>query len=139
MSHCLTPEDVRFYIMDRNIADNDLLLDLNFSEEEIRNAMVRAAREYASIPPLVDTVCPDCLPMDTNLFLDGTAAQLYVSELSKLMRNDIEYTSGGVTTNLVSNRIKHLKELIKLHQERFVTTATTLKMTTNIHSAFWHY
>lgn len=136
---CITSDDVRMYIFDRNIDDNDLLLDLNFSEEEIANAMVRAAREYASIPPFTSTVSPACLPADTNMFLDATVAQLYMSEMNKLMRNDIDYTSGNVTTNLVQKRIKHLAELVKFYQERFRTAAKDWKLAENIGSGFFHY
>ena len=32
----ITTDDVRAFIFDRTIEDNDLLLDLNFSEEEIQ-------------------------------------------------------------------------------------------------------
>lgn len=136
---CITSDDVRMYIFDRSIEDNDLLLDLNFSEEEIANAMVRAAREYASIPPYTSTVCASCLPGDTNMFLDAIAAQLYMSEMNKLMRNDIDYSSGNVTTNLVAKRIKHLAELVKLYQERFKIAAKELKISQNISAGFFHY
>jgi hypothetical protein len=136
---CLTSEDVRMFIFDRTIGDNDLLMDLNFSEVEIQNAMVRAAREYASIPPYTSTVNPGCLPSHTNMFLDATAAQLYISEMSKLMRNDIDYNSGNVTTNLVAKRIAHLKELYKLHTERFTEAAKSWKLTENINNGFFNY
>ena len=136
---CLTSEDIRFFIFDRTIADNDLLGDLNFSEAEIQNAMSRAAREYGSIPPYTSTVHPSCFPGDTNMFLDAVAAQLYLSELNKLMRNDIDYTSGNVTTNLVAKRIAHLKELYKQHQERFTSTAKQWKLTENINGGFFHF
>ena len=136
---CITSDDVRMYIFDRNIEDNDLLLDLNFSEEEIANAMVRAAREYASIPPYTSTVSPACLPADTNMFLDATVAQLYMSEMNKLMRNDIDYTAGNVTTNLVAKRIKHLAELYKLYQDRFRTAAKDWKISENVSAGFFNF
>lgn len=136
---CITSDDVRMYIFDRSIEDNDLLLDLNFSEEEIANAMVRAAREYASIPPYTSTVNPGCLPADTNMFLDAITAQLYMSEMNKLMRNDIDYASGNVTTNLVAKRIKHLAELVKLYQERFKLAAKEWKLSENVSMGFFHY
>lgn len=136
---CITSDDVRMYIFDRNIEDNDLLLDLNFSEEEIANAMVRAAREYASIPPYTSTVSPACLPADTNMFLDATVAQLYMSEMNKLMRNDIDYTAGNVTTNLVAKRIKHLAELYKLYQDRFRTAAKDWKIAENVSAGFFNF
>lgn len=136
---CITSDDVRMYIFDRSIEDNDLLLDLNFSEEEIANAMVRAAREYASIPPYTSTVNPGCLPADTNMFLDAITAQLYMSEMNKLMRNDIDYTSGNVTTNLVAKRIKHLAELVKMYQERFKLAAKEWKISENVSAGFYHF
>lgn len=136
---CITSDDVRMYIFDRNIEDNDLLLDLNFSEEEIANAMVRAAREYASIPPYTSTVSPSCLPDETNMFLDAVVAQLYMSEMNKLMRNDIDYTSGNVTTNIVAKRIKHLSELVKFYQDRFRSTAKEWKISENVSAGFYHF
>lgn len=139
MADYITSDDVRHFIFDRNIQDNDLLLDLNFSEEEVRHAMVRAAREYNSVPPFVHMVDPAWLPADTNIFLDGIAMHLYIGELSKLMRNDIDYNTGNVTTNLVAKRIEHLKELIKMHSERFVTAAKNVKLTANIHAAFRNF
>lgn len=139
MADCITADDVRNFIFDRNIQDNDLLLDLNFSESEIQDAMVRVAREFNSIPPYVSSVSPSYLPADTNIFLDGIAVQLYISELSKLTRNDIDYNSGNVTTNLVAKRIGHLKELIKLHQERFMTAAKQLKIYQNVSNGFWNF
>lgn len=136
---CITSDDVRMYIFDRNIDDNPLLLDLNFSEEEIANGMVRAAREWASIPPYTSTVSPACLPADTNMFLDAIVAQLYMSEMNKLMRNDIDYTSGNVTTNLVAKRIKHLADMVKFYQERFKMAAKEWKITENVSSGFFHF
>ena len=126
-------------MFDRSIEDNDLLLDLNFSEEEIRNGMVRAAREYASIPPYTSTVSASCLPADTNMFLDAVAAQLYMSEMSKLMRNDIDYAGGNVSTNLVAKRIQHLSSLIKLHTERFAQAAKQQKIAENVNAGFFHF
>lgn len=135
----ITATDVRNFIFDRNIEDNDLLIDLNFSEAEIKDAMVRAAREFNSIPPFVETAYADCLSGDTNMFLDATAAQLYISEMSKLMRNDIDYNSGNVTTNLVAKRIEHLKTLYKVHAERFKEVAKQYKLSMNINAGFFHF
>ena len=48
------------------------------------------------------------------MFLDATVAQLYMSEMNKPMRNDIDYTSGNVTTNLVAKRINTFSELVAI-------------------------
>ena len=94
----LTEKDVRAFIQDRNAADNSGL-DLAFSPEDVKDAMRRAAREYNSVPPLfIGVGNGDCLPDDTNIFLDATAEQLYLSELARLARSDIDYSAGGVVT-----------------------------------------
>ena len=135
----ITADDVRMFIMDRSVDDNDLLMDLAYDDKEISNAMVRAAREYNSIPPLCSFADPDTLDATTNMFLDAIATQLYLSTLNKLMRNDIDYNAGGVTTNIVAKRIGHLKELINLHQGRFTEAASSFKKAVNISQGFFHY
>ena len=132
----ITPEDVRNFMWDRTVQDNDLIIDLAFSEEEILGAMYRAAREFIIVPPYVVQVTAEMLDGSTNIFLDAVAQQLYISELSRLMRNDIDYTAGGVSTNLVAKRINHLKELIKIHGDRFRQATQDIKVTINIHEAF---
>jgi hypothetical protein len=62
-----------------------------------------------------------------------------MSEMNKLMRNDIDYTSGNVTTNLVAKRIKHLSELVRFYQERFKTAAKDWKISENVSAGFFHY
>ena len=132
----LTIADVRAYIWDRSAEDNQLELDLAFSDDEIRDAMRRAAREYSSIPPYVGGVDPTQLPADTNIFLDGTVQQLYISRISRLQRNDIDYSAGGVQVELDKKQIAYLKEMIPFHRDRFVEPARSRKLATNLRSAF---
>jgi hypothetical protein len=133
----LTVEDVRDYIMDRTLEDNELELDLVFTDEEIRKAMTRAAREYNSLPPLgVSSVTPEFLPNDTNMFLDGTVAQLYMARRAKLARNDVDYQAGNITTNIVQKQIAHLTQMTLQHRELFREAATTHKLAININNAW---
>ena len=136
MRHFITEADVRNFILDRTIEDNELQLDLTFSPEEIADAMMRAARDYNSLPPFVDSVTPPHLPGDTNLFLYGTAYHLFLSRIVKLTRNDIDYTAGNVATNAVAKQIAHLKELAVMMKQNFTDTATNIKMAINV-SACW--
>jgi hypothetical protein len=136
----ITTDDVRKYILDRSIEDNNLDLDLAFGDDEIANAMKGAIRDYNSIPPLIGILeDPTQLPGDTNIFLDATAKHLYLAKLAQLTREDIDYTSGGVTANLVAKRIGHLQELIKLHDELFREPAKDRKLAANLMRAFRHY
>ena len=110
--HPLTVADVRFYIMDRGSADN-------------------------SIPPLgVDVVNPACLPSATNLFLDGTAAVLLRMELLRRGRNDVDYQLAGASASTEATRINHIKEEVKMMQERFQQEAVNRKLTLNTYSYF---
>lgn len=136
MDTYITVDDIRAFILDRTVGDNDLHRDLAFSDEEIMLAMERAAREFRSLPPLVGCYAADALPTDTNMFFDGTAQQLYIAEASRLMRNDIDYDAGGVGTNLVSKEIKHLLDLSQMHAARFREAATAWKRTYNLSQAY---
>lgn len=133
----LTVDDVRRYILDRGIQDNALALDLAFSDPEIKDAMLRAARAFNTIPPIGVMIVNDgALPNDTNIMLDGTVYQLYVSKIAMLSRNDIDYDAGGVTTNLVAKQIKNLRDMAKERLEAFEKAATDLKLAVNIMGAF---
>jgi hypothetical protein len=135
-NHKITEEDVRNYVLDRTIEDNELEMDLTFSSEEIADAMRRCARSYNSITPMVSFVDADCLSSDTNVFLDGVVAQLYISRMSKLMRNDVDYTAGNVGVNIVEKQIKHLGEMAKYHKAEFITAAKAIKCTINTMNAW---
>jgi hypothetical protein len=132
----LTIQNVRDYILDRSVEDNALELDLAFSDAEVRDAFKRAAREYNSIPPFVGHADPEALPDDTNLFLDATVQQLYISRLSRLQRNDMDYTAGGVTVDLEKRQIAHLKEMVQFHRDRFRETARAVKVSINLRRAY---
>lgn len=138
-SHYITAEDVRNFVLDRSAQDNPIQMDLVFSEAEIDDAMRRSAREFNSIRPYVITVYPDKLPGDTNIFLDAIAEQLYISRMSKLMRQDFDYEAGGVGVNQVKTEINHLVSLIKLHSERWRDAAQQIKITRNLSYAWAHY
>lgn len=132
----LTTEDIRLFLLDRSVEDNDLELDVAFSDDEIRDAMKRAARAYNSLPPFVHNVTPNALPDDTNLFLYATAEQLMLSLISKLRRNDVDYTAGGVGTNLVAKRIAHLQNEIQEYRALWQKEATDTKLHMNINNCY---
>jgi hypothetical protein len=133
----ITVEDVRLFIQDDEIEANELEMDLSFSDKQILNAMVRAGREYNSIPPIgVGNVDPKRLPSDTNVFLDATAEQLYKSELANKTRKDVDYETGGVSVNIVAKRIKHLTGLISMHRGNWEPIARVIKLTRNINQGY---
>ena len=135
-SNYITVEDVRLYILDRTLEDNDLDKDLAFSDPEIISAMERAAREYRSITPYVGGADASCLSKETNMFLDAITQQLYIAEINRASRNDIDYDAGGVTTNLEAKRIEHFRRLSSEHGERFREAAKALKIFQNWRAGF---
>lgn len=129
----VTVEDIRHYVQDRIPEDNELEFDLSFTDEEIERAMVSAARDFNSIPPIgVLKADPQNLWADTNIFFDGTLVHLYTSLIAKLRRNDFDYDAGGVTVNMVQKRIRNLKEAREEHRELFERAAKALKVTKNL-------
>ena len=123
--------------MDRASTDNIYLMDLAYTSDEIHAAMRSAVREFNSIPPLgVGHFHPDCLPGDTNLFLDGITAALLRMELSKRRRNDVDYQMAGASASTEATRIKHIENDIKMYADRFKEAATNLKITLNLNIYF---
>jgi hypothetical protein len=135
----ITFDDVRNFILDRDAADNDLLMKQSFTDEEILQAMKSAAREYNSISPYVDSVTCSTLPADTNMFLNGTVAFLYSALRAKLMRNEVAYNSGGVGTETDRRQIENLSLLIKEHMEFFLAEAQRTKVIKNLNNAYAHF
>jgi hypothetical protein len=135
--YTITEDDVRNFMFDRTLEDNELTMDLSFSPEEIKQAMIRAAREYNSLAPVgVDVVDPSRLDGTTNIFLDGTVAQLYIAALNKLSRNEVDYTSGGVGTSLDKTQKNNYMKLIELHTNRFKEAAYERKININLQRGF---
>lgn len=132
----ISPASVRAFIWDRKASDNQIDMDLTFSDEEIREAMMSAAREYNSIKPYVGTADPTRLDGSTNIFLDGTVAYLYIARMSNMQRNDLEYTAGGVTVTMEQRQIAYMKDMIPFHMDRFKKAATDRKLAHNISQGF---
>lgn len=132
----ITVDDIRLYVLDRTIADNPLSKDLAFSDEEILAAMERAARAYNGLPPYVDCVTAACLQKVDNTFFDAIVQQLYIGEISRMSRNEIDYTAGGVTTNLDAKRIDHLRRMAAEHGELFREAAKAHKVYVNWKNAY---
>lgn len=139
--NCLTSiEDVRRFVLDRMIDDNEIDLELFFSDAEIISARRLAVANYNELPPYVDkiqlTSCnQDCLPAPV-MFLNGIAYQLYLSKLQKLHKEDVEYQAGGMTVNIIKKRIAYITGTIKIFKDEFLGLASARKTYINYSSAF---
>lgn len=132
---CIVEEDVRDYLgLQRR--EDAIFGDMNPTAAEITSAMKSAAREWNSIPPYVLPTDAAHLNDSTNVFFDAITMHLLMKELQKLTREDIDYTTGGVTTTLVAKRIAHVEKLIKLYTNRFLEAAKAMKLAKNLNDAF---
>lgn len=129
---------IRHFLMDRNIGDNDLLLDLQFSDEEIHYAMERMVDQYNGLPPRCEDLSVSSIPREFFVYA-GVGYHLHLSLLMKLMRNDIDYNAGGVQVEVDQRRIAHLKSLLPLLKEEFVELASARKRTLNVEACYGQY
>lgn len=135
----LTEQDIREFMLDRTASDNEFLMDIAYSPEEIDHAMRAAAREYNSVPPRIHNVRPNALPTTTNLFYYATAEQLLRSEVLKLARNDVAVQTGDVSDELDARRIQHFRSLIKEYRELWYNEALDVKRQMNLSNAYGRY
>lgn len=133
----LTPEDMRAFVLDQEISQNLLELDLAWSEEEIEAAMDRCRMMWDAVPPTAASLRlgGSRLPRQ-YVFQLGTAYQMYLSKLQEMMRNDMEYTIGGVQTHIDGTQITHFKELLRMLRDEFMGLAAAEKGTLNLQNAY---
>lgn len=128
----LVVDDIRHWIWDRSAEDNLLDNKLSFTDDEIVRAMKMAGRGYNSIPPVGLKVELDQLDSDDLTFFHGTVYHLYLALKSRLLRNDVSYTAGGVTTDQDRKLIEYLNGEIPFHLEQFTQMATSRKRALNL-------
>jgi hypothetical protein len=134
----LTIEDVRHFIMDRTVADNPLLLDLAYSDDEIAQAIRFACLSFNEIPPYVYEVNPECIPF-SMLFMHGAVYHCYLGKMAQLMRRDMDHQAGSMTVDITKRQIANLQVLIKLHKDEFEGMAKQRKISANVSAAFRHF
>jgi hypothetical protein len=135
-SGALTPEDMRAFTLDTLVENNMLDLDLVWSDGEIVDAMDRCRMMWDGIPPIGRSLnAPRALPR-AYPFMLGTAYQMYLTTLQKYMRNDLDYTIGGVQTNTFGKRIAHFKAMLSALREEFRESATAMKESINAENAY---
>jgi len=131
----ITVDDIRHFIYDRSAKDNEIDMDLSWSDPEIAVAMRYCAMSYNSIQPYVERVDATTLPNEM-IFIHGTIYHLYLSKWAQLTRSDLDYTAGNMTVDRVKRWIGHLENGMKLHQTEFETKAKERKISINLEGAY---
>src|SRR3990170_3570917 len=94
----LTIEQVRTSLRD-TLQRNDLLLTVQFSDDEILNAMELTIDAYNIMTPLLSPTYTIENFHNRHLLLLGTLAHLLHSEAIAANRNSLTYSDGGITVN----------------------------------------
>ena len=133
-------DSVRLFVLDRSVEDNQIDLDLFFTDAEIDNARALAVSHYNDSPPYSHNIQltdenKNSLP-GSSMFLHGIAYFLYLSKLMKLQKEDLDYNAGGMNVDLIKRRIAHIKENLALLKQEFLTLLTNTKVHINYNSAF---
>lgn len=131
----ILPEDVRFFLMDRTASENFLLDDIEFTDEEINNAMVLAVDRYNSTLPLVNTYTSENFPYRYEMML-GSSAILLRAKAVNMMRNNLNYqTSDGVAINDLERRQEYF-QLAQAFDQEFLDRITKLKVSKNAEECY---
>jgi hypothetical protein len=90
--------DIRIWLRDTDPEANTLLLDLEFSPEEIRTAQTFAVDRWNETPPFVARYSVATFPWRWNL-LRGTVANLLTIAGHRYRRNHLNYNVPGGAIN----------------------------------------
>lgn len=135
MATLVTPQDVRFFLMDRTASENFLLDSVEFSDEDVNSAITLAVDKYNSTLPMVDYYTPENFPYRYELML-GASASLLRAKGFNYLRNNLDFsTKDGTTVNDRSKGGDYLKLADAMMQE-FDNRVTQIKKTKNAEQAY---
>lgn len=133
----VTPNDIRFFLMDRTASENFLLDSVEFSDADIQSAMMLTVDKYNSTLPMVDTYTIEGFPYRYELML-GTAATLLRSKAVNYSRNRLDFsTKDGATIQDKAKTLEYLTMANTMMQE-FDQRVTNIKRTKNAEEAYGH-
>lgn len=137
MSALVTPNDVRFFLMDRTAQENFLLDSVEFSDEDVNSALTLAVDKYNSTLPMVDSYTTETFPYRYELML-GASASLLRAKGFNYLRNNLDFaTKDGTVVNDRSKGGDYLKLADAMMQE-FDNRITQIKKTKNAEQAYGH-
>lgn len=135
MPALVTPQDVRFFMMDRTASENFLLDSVEFSDEDINSALTLSVDKYNSTLPMVDSYTTENFPYRYELML-GASATLLRSKGLNYLRNNLDFaTKDGTTVNDKSKAGDYLK-LADVMMQEFDNRITQIKKTKNAEQAY---
>lgn len=133
----VTPEDVRFFLMDRTAQENFLLDSVEYSDDDINQAMILTVDKYNSTLPMVDTYTIEDFPYRYEFML-GTSATLLRSKAINYSRNRLDFlTKDGATIQDKLKTGEYLSMANALMSE-FDQRIVNIKKTKNAEQCYGH-
>ena len=131
----VTAEHIRFFLMDRMANENFLLEDIEFTDEDISNAIVLTVDRYNSTTPLVNTYSSTDFPYRYEMLL-GASAMLLRAKAINMMRNNLDYsTADGVAINDLDKR-KEYFSVAQAFDAEFIDRITKIKVSRNAEECY---
>lgn len=131
----VTPNDIRFFLMDRTAAENFLLDSVEFSDEDIQSAMMLAVDKYNSTLPMVDTYEIESFPYRYELML-GAAATLLRAKAVNFSRNRLDFTTKDGATINDKAKTQEYMALANAMMQEFDARITNIKKTKNAEECY---
>lgn len=137
MIQLITPDDVRFFLLDRTADDNFLLDAVEWKDDEIQKAMTLTVDKYNSTTPMVDCYNTENFPYRYEMLL-GTAASLLRIKAINFTRNKLDYTTKDGTTINDKAVAREYIALSKMMMDEFDQRIRQIKVAKNAEDA-WGY
>lgn len=119
----------------RDYTRNNILLDnVQFEEEDIRDATKFAIAEYNAMTPLTNVV-EDNFPNDWILLM-GITAHLMMSEMFLQLRNHATYNDGDITNIGVDDKFGFYNQLAAQIKSDWKSAAQKVKQNLNMEGAY---
>lgn len=92
-----TVDEIRLSMRDNGPEDNRLLDDYEFDAAELCWALVRSVQFWNTCPPPIEFYYDTITFPLRDLWLEGVCGQLFEIAANRYMRNDLQYSAGGVS------------------------------------------
>lgn len=130
-----TINEIRIHMRDSQV-ENDLLMDVEFDDEEIIHAIIRPVQYWNETPPLLRSFVYNCATFPWKYhWLNGTVAQLMRTAGMHYLRNKLQVSHAGVQVNDRDKDSPYIA-LSTMYWEEFQEFVTRKKVEINARQMF---
>lgn len=133
----VTPNDVRFFLMDRTAAENFLLDSVEFDDSDISSAMSLVVDKYNSTLPFVDYFTTENFPYRYEMLV-GASGFLMRSKSINYMRNRLDFSTKDGTTIQDKQKTGEYMSIANGLIQEFDKRVTDIKRMKNAESCYGH-